>query len=249
MIRNAIEAQGLTRSFGSRIAVDDVSFVVPEGSAVGLLGGTGAGKTTTLLILRGELAPTRGTARLFGLDAACARHAATRCVGANLAPMEMEARLTLREFLTERGHLRGVLGIATRIRELRDDLRLENALDRPVGNLSLGTGKRAALAAALLNRPKLLLLDEPTEGMNAETADVVRSVVDRHRASVGATLLIASRDLAEVERLCDQVLMMRRGGIVDRGSPAEFLARYGRTAPAQIFLDVTATRDAETAAE
>lgn len=244
MTRNAIEAQGLTRCFGSSIVVDDVGFVVPEGSAVGLLGGTGAGKTTTLLILRGEMAPTRGTARLFGVDCACARHAATRGMGANLAPTEMESRLTLREFLTERGHLRGVLGIAARIRDLCAELRLEGALERPVGGLSLGTGKRAALAAALLNRPRLLLLDEPTEGMNAETAHLVRTVVDRHRARVGATLLIASRDLAEVEHLCDQVLMMRRGGIVDRGSPADLLARYGRTTLEQIFLDLpTAQRD------
>jgi len=249
MTRNAIEAQGLTRSFGPTTAVDDVSFVVPEGSAVGLLGGTGAGKTTTLLILRGELAPTRGMARLFGIDCACARHAATRGMGANLAPTEMESRLTLREFLTERGHLRGVLGIGARVRELCAELRLERALERPVGGLSLGTGKRAALAAALLVRPRLLLLDEPTDGMDDDTAHLVRTVVDRHRAAVGATLLVASRDLAEVERLCDQVLMMRRGGIVDRGSPADLLARYGRTTLSQIFLDLPAVRRNDTAAE
>jgi len=249
MTRNAIEAQGLTRCFGSTVAVDDVGFVVQEGSAVGLLGGTGAGKTTTLLILRGELAPTRGTARLFGVDCACERHAATRVMGANLAPTDMESRLTLREFLTERAHLRGVLGIGARIRELSAALRLEGALERPVGGLSLGTGKRATLAAALLNRPRLLLLDEPTDGMGAETAHLVRAVVDRHRAEVGATLLIASRDLAEVEHLCDVVLMMRRGGIVDRGTPAELLARYGRTTLEQIFLDLPAIRRDDTAAE
>lgn len=249
MTRNAIEAQGLTRSFGSTVAVDEVSFVVPEGSAVGLLGGTGAGKSTTLMTLLGELTPTKGTARVFGVDCACGRHAATREMSANRGPTELEQRLTLREFLTERAHLRGVLGIAGRVRELCADLRLEGALERPVGALSLGSGKRAALAAALISRPRLLLLDEPTDGMDAETADIARARVDRHRAEVGATLLIASRDLAEVERLCETVLMMRRGGIVDRGSPAELLERYGRATLERRFLDGSANRRDETAAD
>jgi ABC-2 type transport system ATP-binding protein len=151
-------------------------------------------------------------------------------------------RLTVRQNLTVFGHLYGVAGLADRIAALADELDLADLLDRPNGKLSSGQKTRVSLAKALINRPEVLLLDEPTASLDPDTADWVRSSLQRYRSECGATILLASHNMSEVERLCERVIIMKKGRIEDDGTPAELLARYGRQTLEEVFLDVVRGR-------
>jgi ABC-2 type transport system ATP-binding protein len=150
----------------------------------------------------------------------------------------MPRRLTVRQNLEVFARLYGVPDIAGRIRALAQDLDLADLLDRPTGKLSSGQRTRAALAKALLNRPELLLLDEPTASLDPDTADWVRARLERYRHERGATVLLASHNMVEVERLCERVIFLKKGEIVDDDTPDALLARFGRASLEQVFLDV-----------
>jgi ABC-2 type transport system ATP-binding protein len=147
-------------------------------------------------------------------------------------------RLTIRQNLTVFGRLYGVADLATRIAELADAFDLTALLDRPTGKLSAGQKTRVALAKSLINEPEVLLLDEPTASLDPDTADWVRARLERYRRDRGATLLLASHNMAEVERLCERVIIMKRGRIEDDDTPAHLLTRYGRRTLEEVFLDV-----------
>jgi hypothetical protein len=147
-------------------------------------------------------------------------------------------RLSVRENLRTYGHLYNVPKLSARIAELAADLQLTELLDRPAGQLSAGQKTRVALAKSLINRPDLLLLDEPTASLDPDTGDWVRSWLERYRAETGCAILLASHNMAEVERLCDRVLMLKQGRVVDEGAPSELVARYGRDDLEQVFLDI-----------
>ena len=155
---------------------------------------------------------------------------------------ENAARLTVKENLTVYARIYGVVGVRARIQQLAEDLEIVDFLKRPVGKLSAGQRTRVALAKALINKPELLLLDEPTASLDPDSADWVRSYLERWRAQSGATILLASHNMSEVERLCDQVFMLRRGRLVDSGSPNELTARYGRESLEEVFLDIARER-------
>jgi ABC-2 type transport system ATP-binding protein len=161
--------------------------------------------------------------------------------------VDLPHRLTVRENLTVYAHLYGISGVRGRIRALAGALDLERLLDRETGRLSAGQKTRVAIAKALLNRPDLLLLDEPTASLDPDTADWVRTYLEEYRRETGATILLASHNMLEVERLCDGVLMMRRGRIVDRGLPSDLVARYGRKSLEEVFLDIARDRRGEVA--
>ena len=237
-----IRASGLTKRYGATLAVDDISFSAPKGAIIGLLGGNGAGKTTTIAMLMGLLIPTAGTIHVLGHDMATDRFAALARMNFSSPYVSLPARLSVAENLRVYGHLYGVRRIDARIAELAQQLDLSDLLDRPAGQLSAGQKTRVALAKSLINRPELLLLDEPTASLDPDTGDMVRSWLERFRAETGCTILLASHNMAEVERLCSQVLMMKEGRIVDRGSPADLLARYGRDDLEEVFLDIARNR-------
>jgi ABC-2 type transport system ATP-binding protein len=151
-------------------------------------------------------------------------------------------RLTVRQNLTIFGRLYGVTDLADRIATLGDELELTDLLDRPTGKLSSGQKTRVSLAKALINCPEVLLLDEPTASLDPDTADWVRGCLERYRAERGATILLASHNMSEVERLCDRVIIMKKGRIEDDGAPAELLLRYGRDTLEEVFLDVARGR-------
>ena len=151
-------------------------------------------------------------------------------------------RLTVAENLRVYGHLYNVRNTDRRIAELADELDLHDLLNRAAGELSAGQKTRVALAKSLINRPEVLLLDEPTASLDPDTGDLVRGWLERYRAESGCTILLASHNMAEVERLCSHILMMKKGRIVDRGSPAELLNRYGRDDLEQVFLDIARNR-------
>jgi ABC-2 type transport system ATP-binding protein len=156
-------------------------------------------------------------------------------------------RLTVAENLRVYAHLYGVRQIDRRIGELADELDLRPLLGRKAGQLSAGQKTRVALAKSLINRPELLLLDEPTASLDPDTGDLVRSWLERYRAESGCTILLASHNMDEVARLCGSVLMMRQGRIVDRGTPGELLERYNRTDLEDVFLDIARSRQADVA--
>lgn len=238
----AIEVDTLTKRFDAHTALDAVSFMVPAGGTMALLGGNGAGKTTTISILLGLLLPTSGTVRVLGHDMLTERYRVLPRMNFSSPYVDLPHRLTVRENLTVYGHLYGLTHLKDRIARIADELDLTAILNRPSGNLSAGQKTRVALAKALLNDPELLLLDEPTASLDPDTADWVRGFLERYRARTGATILLASHNMAEVERMCDGVLMMKGGRIVDRGTPAELLSRYGRDNLEEVFLDIARDR-------
>ncbi|MCX7376514.1 MAG: ABC transporter ATP-binding protein [Alphaproteobacteria bacterium] len=239
---DAIRVSGLTKRYGETLAVDDVSFAAARGQTIGLLGGNGAGKTTTIAMLMGLLIPTAGSIHVLGHDMARDRFAALARMNFSSPYVALPARLSVAENLRVYGHLYGVRGLEARIREVAGELDLLDLLERPAGQLSAGQKTRVALAKSLINRPELLLLDEPTASLDPDTGDMVRSWLERYRAASGCTILLASHNMAEVERMCSHVVMLKQGRIVDQGSPGDLLSRYGRDDLEEVFLDIARNR-------
>ena len=240
-----IDVVSLVKRYRETLAVDDISFTVNAGETIGLLGGNGAGKTTTIAMLMGLLVPTSGVIRMLGHDMATDRFKALAKMNFSSPYVALPHRLTVEQNLTVYAHLYNVPHAARRIRELAGELDLHELLGRHAGKLSAGQKTRVALAKSLINRPELLLLDEPTASLDPDTGDLVRSWLERYRAESGCTVLLASHNMAEVERLCSFVLMMKQGRIVDRGTPADLRARYNRHDLEEVFLDIARDRQAE----
>jgi len=237
-----IAVDNLVKRFGDVTAVEAVGFAVAEGSTTALLGSNGAGKTTTLSILLGLLLPDEGTVTMFGRDMLRDRYRVLPWMNFSSPYVELPRRLSVAENLTVYAHLYGLDRVADRVRAVARELDVESLLKRPTGDLSSGQRTRVALAKALLNEPRLLLMDEPTASLDPYTADWVRGFLEAYRRRTGATILLASHNMAEVERLCDQVLIMRAGTIVDRGPPDDLIARYGRRNLEEVFLDIARYR-------
>ncbi len=249
MSEPVIHVAGLTKRFEGTLAVDHIDFSIERGATTALLGGNGAGKTTTISMLLGLLLPSEGSVRVLGTDMVRDRYRALPSMNFSSPYVELPHRLTVRENLRIYGALYGVKRSRSRIAELARDLQLTEFLDRKTGNLSAGQKTRVALAKALINEPELLLLDEPTVSLDPDTGDWVRGYLETYRARTGATILLASHNMGEVERLCSQVFMMRKGRIVDQGSPAALIGRYGRGTLEEVFLDIARGKPRATAAQ
>ena len=239
---DAIRVAGLTKRYGTVTAVDGLSFRLGAGETLGLLGGNGAGKTTTISMLLGLLIPTAGSIEVLGCDMARQRFAALARMNFSSPYVALPGRLTVAENLRVYGHLYGVPKLERRIGELAEELELGPFLHRPASALSAGQKTRVALAKSLINRPDVLLLDEPTASLDPDTGDWVRSWLERYRATSNCSILLASHNMAEVERLCSTVLMLKQGRVVDQGSPAELLNRYDRNDLEAVFLDIARNR-------
>jgi ABC-2 type transport system ATP-binding protein len=238
----AIEVSQLSKRFDSALAVDSVSFSIEPGSATALLGPNGAGKTTTLAMLLGLMTPTSGTIHVLGTDMLRHRYRVLGRMNYASPYIDLPQRLTVRENLGVYGRLYSVRNLPERIRKLSEELDLERFLDRAYRELSAGQRTRVALAKALVNEPAVLLLDEPTASLDPDTGDRIRGWLEAYRSRTGATILLASHNMPEVERLCDRVLMMRAGRIVDDGTPAGLARRYGRRSLEEVFLHVARHR-------
>ena len=239
-----IFVENLVKRYGATLAVDGISFAVERGVTTALLGGNGAGKTTTLSILLGLLLPTSGSVRIFNEDVLHHRYRVLPRMNFSSPYVDLPHRLTVRQNLVIYARLYGLPQRDERIAALAQDLQIEALLERPAGKLSSGQKTRVALAKALLNEPELLLLDEPTVSLDPDTGDWVRGYLEDYRARTGATIMLASHNMAEVERLCSEVLMMRAGRIVDRGSPEALIERHGRTNLEEVFLHIARARPA-----
>ncbi len=243
MTEAVIQVRDVSKRFERVLAVDRVSFDVAQGSVCALLGGNGAGKTTTLSMLLGLLLPSSGQVRVLGADMRHQRYRVLGRMNFSSPYVDLPQRLTVRENLTVYARLYGCHRIGDTLTRLGEELDIAAFLDRPYRSLSSGQRTRVALAKALLNEPELLLLDEPTASLDPDTADRMRSYLLAYQQRVGATLLLASHNMLEVERLCDDVVMLRSGRVVDRGTPGDLIGRHGRDSLEEVFLDIARGRE------
>jgi len=241
-VEPAVAVDQLVKVYGATRAVDGISFALEPGSITGLLGGNGAGKTTTIAMILGLVMPTSGNAKVLGADMPRQRYQVLHRMNFESPYIDMPHRLTVRQNLKVFGKLYAVEELGARIASIAEQLELAEFLDRPTGKLSAGQKTRVALAKALINRPDVLLLDEPTASLDPDTADWVRSRLEDFRRQHGSTVLLASHNMAEVERLCERVIMMKRGRIEDDDAPERLLTRYGRQTLEEVFLDVARGR-------
>jgi len=243
-----VEARELRKVYGDIVAVDGIAFVLHTGSVTALLGGNGAGKTTTISMLMGLVVPTSGEARVLGADMARERHKVLHRMNFESPYVDVPMRLTVRQNLEVFGRLYGVGNLRGRIAQIADELRLGGLLDRPYGKLSAGQKTRVSLAKALINEPELLLLDEPTASLDPDTADWVRTKLEDYRRERSATVVLASHNMAEVERMADRVIMLEKGRIIADETPQALIARFGRSNLEEVFLAIArrgAADDAE----
>jgi ABC-2 type transport system ATP-binding protein len=234
----AIDVRNLTKRYEKVLAVDHVSFAVAAGSTCALLGGNGAGKTSTLAMLLGLLLPSEGEIRILGEDMLRHRYRVLARMNFSSPYVDLPQRLTVAENLTVYARLYGARRPQQRLAQLGLDLDIAQFMHQPYGTLSSGQKTRVALAKSLLNEPEVLLMDEPTASLDPDTADRVRSYLQAYQRSTGATILLASHNMVEVERLCTDVIMLRAGRIVDQGAPRALVARYGRATLEEVFLDI-----------
>ena len=234
----SVSVDNVVKVYKSTRAVDGISFALAPGSVTALLGGNGAGKTTTIAMIMGLVTPTEGTVTVLGARMPRQRYQVLHRMNFESPYVDMPKRLTVRQNLSVFAALYGVADVEGRIAELSGELNLADFLDRPNGKLSSGEKTRVTLAKALLNRPDLLLLDEPTASLDPDTADWIRAHMERYRRERGATILLASHNMSEVERLCDRVIMLKHGRIEDDDTPGRLLERYGRRTLEEVFLDV-----------
>ena len=242
IVEPVISVDQLVKVYKTTHAVDGISFGLEPGSMTGLLGGNGAGKTTTIAMIMGLVMPTSGTVRVLGAEMPRQRYHVLHKMNFESPYVDMPHRLTVRQNLKVFGMLYAVEDLDGRISSLARALDLTEFLDRPTGKLSAGQKTRVALAKALINSPQVLLLDEPTASLDPDTADWVRAHLESFRKERGATVLLASHNMAEVERLCERVIIMKRGRIEDDDTPQRLLLRYGRQTLEEVFLDVARGR-------
>ncbi|MGN6462755.1 MAG: ABC transporter ATP-binding protein [Pseudolabrys sp.] len=238
----AIAVDRLVKTYATTTAVNGISFSLMPGTMTGLLGGNGAGKSTTIATIMGLLTPTSGSVRVLGAEMPRQRYRVLHRMNFQSPYVDMPMRLTVRQNLRVFGDLYAVPDIAGRIDQLASDLDLRDILDRPSSKLSAGQKTRVSVAKSLLNNPEVLLLDEPTASLDPDTADWVRGHLERYCRTHNATVLLASHNMAEVERLCERVIMMKKGEIVDDDTPQQLLARYGRETLEDVFLDIARGR-------
>ena len=238
MNENIIEVKKLNKIYDKIIAVKDLNFVINKGKIVGLLGPNGCGKTTTIAMILGLLKPTSGEVLIKGKNIEKERINLLEKMNFISPYVELPKKLTVEENLKVYAGLYGVKNINEKISELVNELRLNKFLKKKTGELSSGQKNRISLAKALINDPEILMLDEPTASLDPDTGDFVRSFIEHYSSKTNVTILLASHNMNEVERLCDSVMMMKNGIIVDTGKSQELISRHGRKNLEEVFLKI-----------
>ena len=238
MNENIIEVKKLNKIYDKIIAVKDLSFVINKGKIIGLLGPNGCGKTTTIAMILGLLKPTSGEVIIKGKNIEKERINLLEKMNFISPYVELPKKLTVEENLKVYAGLYGVKNVNEKISELVNELRLNKFLKKKTGELSSGQKNRISLAKALINDPEILMLDEPTASLDPDTGDFVRSFIEHYSSKTNVTILLASHNMNEVERLCDSVMMMKDGIIVDTGKSQELISRHGRKNLEEVFLKI-----------
>ena len=238
MNENIIEVKKLNKIYDKTIAVKDLSFVINKGKIIGLLGPNGCGKTTTIAMILGLVKPTSGEVLIKGKNIEKERINLLEKMNFISPYVELPKKLTVEENLKVYAGLYGVKNANEKIYELVNELRLNEFFKKKTGELSSGQKNRISLAKALINDPEILLMDEPTASLDPDTGDFVRSFIEHYSSKTNVTILLASHNMNEVERLCDSVMMMKDGIIVDTGKSQELISRHGRKNLEEVFLKI-----------
>ena len=223
-----LEVVGLSKVYNKREAVKDISFKVNKNEIIGILGPNGCGKTTTIGMILGLLKPSKGEVLINGIEIETKRVDLLHNLNFISPYIELPKKLTVRQNLEVYGRLYDVQNLKNKINTLSEKLRLNEIIDKITGELSSGQKNRVSLAKSIINDPLVLLLDEPTASLDPETGDFVRSFLENYQKEMKASILLASHNMSEVERLCSSVLMMQNGSIIDQGSPNKLIEKHGR---------------------
>ena len=236
MNKAAIEINNLTKQFKNTLAVKNISFQINKGKIIGLLGPNGSGKSTTIGMMLGLIKPSSGTVIINGQNIENNRTNLLEKMNFISPYIELPKKLTVEENLKVYGRLYGVKNLKDKIVNLMEKLNLLDFKSRKTGELSSGQKNRVSLAKALINDPEILLLDEPTASLDPDVGDYIRGFIESYASNKGATILLASHNMNEVERLCYEVLMMKDGEIIDKGKCDDLINKHGRKNLEEVFL-------------
>ena len=242
-MKNLVEVKNIKKNYGKNEAVKGISFNIKEDEILGLLGPNGSGKTTTIGMLLGLLKPTSGDILINGQKLEGNRIEILEQINFISPYIELPKKLTVKQNLTVYGKLYKINNINERIEFLSEKLRLEDLLNSTTGELSSGQKNRVSLAKALINEPKVLLLDEPTASLDPEVGDFVRSFLEDYKKEKKISILLASHNMNEVTRLCKSILMMKDGIIIDEGNPKELINKHGRKNLEEVFLKLSRSKN------
>ena len=242
-MKNLVEVKNIKKNYGKNEAVKGISFNIKEDEILGLLGPNGSGKTTTIGMLLGLLKPTSGEILINGQKLEGSRIEILEQINFISPYIELPKKLTVKQNLTVYGKLYKINNINERIEFLSEKLRLGGLLNSITGELSSGQKNRVSLAKALINEPKVLLLDEPTASLDPEVGDFVRSFLEDYKKEKKISILLASHNMNEVTRLCKSILMMKDGIIVDEGNPKELINKHGRKNLEEVFLKLSRSKN------
>ena len=235
---NSIEVINLSKNYESKKAVTNINFKINENEIIGLLGPNGCGKTTTIGMILGLLKPTSGQILINGVSLEKNKISLLHKMNFISPYIELPKKLKVKQNLIVYGKLYNVKNLEDQIDYLAKKLRLTELLNKVTGELSSGQKNRVSLAKALINDPTVLLLDEPTASLDPETGDFVRTFLENYKKEKKISVLLASHNMDEVKRLCNSVLMMKNGAIIDKGAPADLIKKYGRTNLEEVFLEL-----------
>ena len=238
-MKKPLEVIELSKTYNIKEAVKDVSFDVNQNEIIGILGPNGCGKTTTIGMILGLLKPSSGKVLINGIEIEKQRVDLLNQLNFISPYIELPKKLTVRQNLEVYGRLYDIKKLKEKIDYLSEKLRLYDIIDKLTGELSSGQKNRVSLAKSIINDPKILLLDEPTASLDPETGDFIRSFLEEYQQEKKTSILLASHNMTEVERLCSSVLMMKKGLIIDQGKPKELIKKHGRRNMEEVFLKLT----------
>ena len=234
-----LEVIELSKVYNGKEAVKNISFKINRNEIIGILGPNGCGKTTTIGMILGLLKPTNGKILINGIEIEIKRVDLLNKLNFISPYIELPKKLTVKQNLEVYGRLYDVKNLELKIDYLKEKLRLHEIIDKITGELSSGQRNRVSLAKAIINDPTILLLDEPTASLDPETSDFIRNFLEKYQQEKGASILLASHNMSEVERLCSSVLMMKNGVIIDQDSPNRLVKKHGRKNLEEVFLKLT----------
>ena len=238
-MKTPLEVINLSKVYNNIDAVKDISFKVNNNEIIGILGPNGCGKTTTIGMILGLLKPTSGKALINGKDVETNRVDSLNDLNFISPYIELPKKLTVKQNLEVYGRLYDVKNLKTKIEYLSEKLRLKEIINKLTGELSSGQKNRVSLAKSIINDPSVLLLDEPTASLDPETGDYIRCFLESYQKEKGTSILLASHNMNEVERLCSSVLMMNKGLIIDQGTPSQLIKKHGRKNMEEVFLKLS----------
>ena len=238
-MHSPLEIIELSKIYNDKEAVKNISFKINKNEIIGILGPNGCGKTTTIGMILGLLKPTKGRVLINGLEIEINRVDLLNNLNFISPYIELPKKLTVKQNLEVYGRLYDIKNLSFKIEDLSEKLRLNEIINQITGELSSGQKNRVSLAKSIINDPTVLLLDEPTASLDPETGNFVRSFLENYQKEKGASILLASHNMAEVERLCSSVLMMKNGVIIDHDKPQKLIKKHGRKNLEEVFLKLT----------